>query len=258
MKKETRKTDGALLNELLPLKVLRKGTNKGFKLLAGINRKVIPQQVTKLATSLNLMGFCRPVIVADLSYKKDNELYIIDGQHLYFASMRLDLDVPYRKIEVTSDQDLVEKIALLNSTSKSWTLQDYILAWSYIRPNYKKLSHYLNTYDIEISLIASMLHSGSTAYGSKINKVIKNGTLQIKNEARAVKLFDFITDALKIVPRMDRFSNRTFVAAYVEYINSDSAAYDHKSFMNFLKKNIKELKFVNGDKEHLLDFFNKA
>ena len=37
-------------------------------LLAGINRPIIPAQVTKLAKSIDKMGFIRPIVVAKISF----------------------------------------------------------------------------------------------------------------------------------------------------------------------------------------------
>ena len=146
---------------------------------------------------------------------------------------------------------------IFTRTSKSWQLKDYIQVWSFIRPDYKKLSHYFNQYDLEVQTVAAIL-SGRSAGGGSINTTIKNGNFAVKNETKAVKILDYVTDVLKIVPRMDRFSNRLFVGAYVEYVSQNFSSYNHAKFCTYLKQHARELKFVNGDKENILNFFNEC
>jgi hypothetical protein len=243
---------------LLNLKVMPKD-GKGFDFLVALNRRIIPAQVTALAQSINRMGVIRPIVVANFTYLGKEGTYIIDGQHLYHALLRNNLDFPYVEITINSDADLVEVIALLNSSSKSWTLLDYIQAWTYIVPDYKILMSHFNTYDLEILQLASILHSnvvGAFPDSGKISKVIKNGTFNVINQPACIKLLDCITDVLKIIPRMDRMSNRTFVAAYVDYYNSKKD-YDHVGFCAVLEKHAPQLKFVTIDKDTLADFLKR-
>jgi len=243
---------------LIDIKTMPKN-GKGFDFLVSLNRNIKPSQVTALAKSINKMGLIRPIVVADFTYLGKKGKYIIDGQHLYHALLRNNMDFPYVEIKVDGDRDLVEKIALLNSSSKSWTLADYILAWSYINPSYKILMQHFNTYDLEVLQIASILHSNTitcvTGNGT-ISRVIKDGEFNVINESEAIKLFDCITDVLKIIPRLDRMSNKTFVAAYVDYYNS-TKKYDHVKFCTILKKHAKELRFVTIDKDSLADFLRR-
>lgn len=120
---------------------LNKDSNSSFYFLAGINRPVIPQHVTKLSNSINEMGVLRPVVIAVISFVTGKPLkYIIDGQHLFNALLRNNMDIPYIIINITDQVDLIEKIALLNASSRSWTLLDYIHAWSSVN-NVKIYDH---------------------------------------------------------------------------------------------------------------------
>ena len=218
--KETTKQIVSRLVNLLNLKVMPKD-GKGFDFLVALNRRIIPAQVTALAQSINRMGVIRPIVVAKFTYLGKQGTYIIDGQHLYHALLRNNSDFPYVEITVNDDADLVEKIALLNSSSKSWTLLDYIQAWSYVVSDYKILMKHFNTYDLEIQQLSSILHRGAVSHhnGENMSKIIKTGLFNVLNEKQAIITLDYITDALKIIPRMDRMSNKLFVSAYVDYLN---------------------------------------
>ena len=64
------------------------------------------------------MGCLRPVVIAHLSFKELVGNYVIDGQHLFHALIRNNMDIPFVMIDVADEQDLVEKLALLNNSSK--------------------------------------------------------------------------------------------------------------------------------------------
>lgn len=256
-KEKKRNSFSKRLQDIFNVQILDKDSSKGFKFMEGINREIKPAQVTLLAKSIGKMGILRPVIVADLYFNGLNGTYIIDGQHLFFALMRENLDIPYIKIQIKDAEELVERTALLNSSSKSWMLKDYVQVWSFIRPDYKKLSHYFNQYDLEMQTIASVLNNRNASSGGA-NSIIKNGTFVVKDESKAVRTLDYITDVLKCVPRMDRMSNKFFVGAYIEFLTQNATSYDHKKFCTYLKGHKQKLTFVNGDKENIFSFFNEC
>jgi hypothetical protein len=237
---------------VLEIKTLKSTGSKGFSLLAGVNRPVIPQHVTKLAASIEAMGVIRPVVVATFDFLDGTfHTYIIDGQHLYHALMRMGLDIPYIEISVKDSVQLAERLALLNNSSKSWSMKDYILVWSGINKDYVKLNKYFNTYDIELSQVAEILMNNTcngNVGGSHVSTSIKKGEFSIDDEKRATMLLNNITDALKIVKRMDRMSNKMFIASYVNFMNSYDG-YDHKQFLTNLKLNKDKFKTITHDPE---------
>lgn len=230
--------------------------NKGFSLLAGINRPVSPGHVTKLATSINNMGVIRPVVATKISFLDNKPIwYIIDGQHLYHACMRIGINIPYVEIKVNNQKELIEKIALLNASSKSWTMQDYLLAWGSINPHYRTLSKYFNIYDLELNQLASLLYKGNMPVyegSGHISKHIKNGEFVIKNEEECVQIFDYITNVLDIIPRMDRKSNKLFVAIYANFVKNNIKNYNHIQFMKFIEVNKNKFVTVTQDPDKIM------
>lgn len=219
--------------------------NQKFSFLAGINRPITPNQVTKLANSFSLMGCIRPIVVAKLSFISGKmETYIVDGQHGFSALIRKDWPVPYIEINVKDKQDLVEKIAFLNASSKSWTMFDYITAWASLKEDYVKLNRYFEIYDFELNILASVL--GETSYEVS-TKRIKSGEFSILNETRNVEILNHLTDALNIVPRMNRYENKYFCSEYINYLRTEGCRYNHKKTMEYLKKN--KDKFVLATQE---------
>ena len=211
---------------------LKSNGSKKLLFLAGINRPINPSQVSKLAHSITEMGCVRPVVVAAIKFLTGKlELYIIDGQHLFHALMRNGLDIPYKIIDCVVDKKtLVETIALLNASSKSWTMQDYITAWASISPEYVKLQEYYNTYDVDLSTLAAIM-CGRAVSGGGVTKEIKNGTYTIANEAGNKQLLDQVTDVFKVLPRNNRVGNRVVVGCYVQFARATGKKYNHTKFL---------------------------
>lgn len=239
-----------------------KNSSNAFSILAGINRPIKPAQVSKLAESINTMGIIRPIVIAVLSFiDGTSKKYIIDGQHLYFALIRNNMDFPYTTIEVKDKVDLVEKIALLNNSSKSWTTIDYVTAWSAIIPDYQKLSELYNTYDIELGQIAELACKGLIQAKGKIGRIfdiIKKGQFRIESLDTTISTLNKITDTLKVVPRMDRDSNSMFIAAYTQLLVQTGTKYNHAKFMAYLKAHKQQFATVTQDPEEISKLLKKA
>lgn len=238
----------------LNIKYLPANSKKGFRTLDGLNRPIKPAKGTILCNSLEKFGIIRPVVVAYLTFKGVKDYYIIDGQHLYFAFLRLGWDIPYTEIEIKNEQELVEALALVNNSSTPWSMQDYIQAWSHIRPDYKTLTKYFNMYDLELSTIAGILY-GKT---ESISKVVKTGRFKVGNVSKAVKIMDFTTDLLNIIPRQDRTTNRRLVNSYIKFVYENYCTYNHANFTAYVKKNKKRLEFVNCSDDDLHNFYSKS
>jgi hypothetical protein len=233
---------------------LKNDSKKGFRTLDNVNRAIIPAHVTKMAESIMKLGILRPVVVANLDFKGVKDDYIIDGQHLYHALLRLGYDIPYVTIDVNDNEDLIAALALLNNSSKSWTMQDYVQAWGFTNPDYKTLIKHFNVYDLELSIIATILHGKI----ENMSKVIKTGKFKVNNENVAVELMNFTTDLLKIIPRQDRSSNRRCVNSYIMFVYHNFDKYDHPKFLVKVKKNIARLEFINSSDDDLTNFFSEC
>lgn len=243
---------------LKEIKWLGENAKNTFSYLAGINRPIYPAQVTKLANSINNMGIVRPVIVAEVSFINGKKTkYIVDGQHLFNALIRNGMDIPYVTVNINDKKQLVETIALLNASSKSWTLLDYITAWSSLNENYVKLNHYFQVYDIELSILAGIISdANSFTSGGSIAKKIKDGSFTVVNEKENVKIVDYLTDVLKIIPRMNRYENRYACSEFYKFVRGNMN-YNHEKFISLLKKNKDKFVLATQGEGKLSDLFKK-
>jgi len=99
------------------------------------------------------------------------------------GKLRNNLDIPYVTIEIKNVQELVETIALLNASSKAWTLQDYIQSWKIVNKDYQTLQELFQRYDIELSQLASILNKGYCLPKNShfSTKLLKSGNFVINN-----------------------------------------------------------------------------
>jgi hypothetical protein len=165
------------------------------------------------------------------------------------------MDIPYVIIEIETKEELIEKIALLNASSKSWQMIDYVTSWSAIYPDYIKLRHYFQVYDMEMSIVAAIL-SNKTATGGSMNGIIKKGLFTIINEEEAKKILDYLTDVLKVVPRMNRFENKYVCGEFVNFVKKVKN-YNHSRFITNLTKRKEEFRLVTQQPELLEEMFTK-
>ena len=253
MKKQT---NASILKDIMPLELLRNDSTKSLSILNMVNRSITPSHVTDVASSIDKIGLIRPVVVAKLNLKDFKGEYIIDGQHLFNACMRLNKHIPYVKIDIGSEQELVDILATLNNSSKAWTLKDYVQAWSYIRPAFKKLAKYRETYDLELVAIAGILHKSNSIFSSI--DIIKKGTLTIKNEEVAVQVMEYTNDVLSIFSKGDRKHSKKLVNGYVQFITNNLPSYmhNHKKFLKNIEKQKDKLELVAANPDTISEFFH--
>lgn len=243
-----------ILKDLFNVKFLPKDAETGFRLAYGINRDPKPAHVTKMSASIKKYGILRPVIVSKLNLPDLIGTYIIDGTHLYYACMRNNLDVPYVEVTINTEQELVECLAMLNNSSKSWKLTDYVQSWSYIKPDYKRLMSYHKVYDLEFSSIAGILHNSYDVFGSL--RVIKDGTFTIKNEDQAVEMLDMVSDLVALFPKYDRHQYKNLVNGFIHFVRSNYSDYNHKEFMAQVKDEVSSLHIAASSTQSAAEYFS--
>jgi len=218
------------------IQILKKDSKKGFRKLTGINRDTFPAHIAKLKNSISVLGMVQPIIVAEMSFITGRtETYIIEGQHKYEACMALGIDIPYTVIKnITTYEELINAMALLNSSSKSWGITDFVNAWASLYSDYKKLMVYSNKYSVELLFTANIL--GGYNVSTPHTKAIKAGTFKISNEEQNLEILSYVSDAIKEMPRMHRNNFKNFITCYVNMVRDLKTAYKHTRFMSFLKK----------------------
>lgn len=207
-----------------------------------MNRGIDSKHVQKMIASIRKMGVLRCVITTTTDIiEGEKKRYIIDGQHLATALEREGKPIPYIEINVESEQDLVEKMAYLNNSSKSWDLMNYINAWKMIQPDYMKLFKWKNMYDIEITMLAAI---GINNAGFKnSSQSIKTGDFRITNP-NAEDMCKAFNDIFLKIGMSERSVKFQFLTAFLQAYGS----YNHAKVITNLEKHLKTVKLMmNGE-----------
>jgi hypothetical protein len=179
-----------------------------------MNRDIDSKHVQKMITSLRKQGCIRAVICCRTNmFDGHDKLYIIDGQHLATALEREGLPIPYIEYEVSSQEELVERMAYLNNSSKSWDLMNYVNAWKMLKPDYMKLLKWKNMYDLEPTMIAAIATLTTSIRHS--TGPIKEGSFEIIND-KAEEMCKAFNDIFLKIGRVDRHVKFQFLNAFMQ------------------------------------------
>jgi hypothetical protein len=203
-----------------------------------MNRAIDSKHVQKMIASIRKMGVLRTVITCTTNIIEGvTKTYVIDGQHLATALEREGEPIPYIEIAIESQEDLIEKMAYLNNSSKSWDMMNYINAWKMIRPDYMKLFKWKNMYDIEVTMLA-MIGINNTAIKHNTS-TIKTGQFQITNP-KAEEMCKAFNDIFLKIGLADRAIKFQFLSAFMQAYGK----YDHKKVMANIEKHMKTVKLM--------------
>lgn len=258
MKKINFRLDQSYKLALNNLKWYSSKSKKKIHFLPGLmNRSVNTKHVDVINESVKKLSVVRPAIVVEVAFFTGKpELYVADGQHMFRALERLGFDIPYITIKIATQQELIETIAMLNNSSKSWILTNYIGAWSYLKDDYKELNSYIGKYsDVEASIIGAVFSGNTVASGAHVTKLIKTGNFVIKNKQRAIVLMEYLKDALNVVMKMSRYENRYFCSEYIKYVKEEGTDYNHKTFIEKLRRNKDCISLAINAKGRLVEKF---
>ena len=215
---------------------------KMFSILP-MNREIRSEHVEKLVKSIRTMGIIRPVIICKTDVLEgEMKNYIIDGQHLATACERESLPIPYVNITCKDEVDIVEKMGMLNNSSKSWALLDYVNAYKFCFMDYMKLLKFKNLYNLELNMVAALCTNNYSVI--KNSQTIKTGDFIITNgkAAQMCKEFSEIFLMINNVGRPVKFS---FLNAFMQSYGK----INQKTVVSNLRKNLKQIKLISDNTE---------
>jgi hypothetical protein len=234
------------------MKHIKQKTTKDYSKfhLLPMNREIQAVHVEKMVSSIRNMGCIRDVIVAVTNLIDGiTRCYIIDGQHLFTACQREGLPIVYRAVKINTDEELVEKMAALNNTSKSWNLINYVNAWKYVNTDYMTLLKYINLYNLEPSMIAMIAMNQTNATGT--SRLIKKGEFVISN-SKTAEMCKAFSDFFIKIGTADRWIKFNFLSVFT----SEYGKYDHAKALLKLDKHLSTIKAM-GDPKYAQDYIRK-
>lgn len=191
------------------------------------NRAVNDAHVARLVESMSEEYLLSPITV-------NEDFYIIDGQHRYYAAMKMGLPIRYIMAEGYGS----EQMKRFNINSSNWGKKEYLD--HYVKeghPEYLKLKSFMDKYpDFALTVALSIVCDSGTAKQKRINgkavltKNFDRGLLQIKDYDKAVKVAEAL---MQIKPHYESFNKAGF--ANVIRILLKDVNYNHSHMVKKFK-----------------------
>lgn len=221
-----------------------------FKVLPG-NREINNNHVTKLRKIIKEYGMLStPLMVATKRYngKGDNKLhlYILDGQHRIEACLKDSVSFNYRVIRLEDIATIVDLMAKLNNSDKSWTIDNFINSYCLVPDlsnDYNLLRQFtIKNNDYSTTLCANLLHFGNLTH--RQSDMVKKGKFQYtyENKAKeALALFDMVS--LNVTNAVDQKIKRAlrsmaFRSSLLEFVKEHKAQLDVAKFIQQFTKEV--------------------
>ena len=146
--------------------------------------------------------------------------------------------------------DLVNKMAMLNNSSKSWTLLNYVNAFKMYIPDYNTLFELRDSYNIEPLMLAAICTKGTSSVVTG-SQLLKSGNFKITN-TEAQQMAKAFNDFFLKIGRADRWVKHQFLQVFMRAWGT----YNHANSLANLDKHIKTIKAMS-DTEAAEAFISK-
>lgn len=156
----------------------------GFVSITGnrnLNQKKINKIIEDINNGLNLLPYC-PIIV----YQDNEKNMIVDGQHRFEVSKKIDLPVYY----VVADKLTLSQIAMMNSRQDKWTINDFLRAYIKVGiEDYIILKDVVKKYRVNVLTTANYLMTGNMNSRKKVDPNFRDGLFRVKFLEETIALF---------------------------------------------------------------------
>jgi hypothetical protein len=154
-------------------------------------------RVERIKEVIKSDGFLVPILV-------NQDFYVIDGQHRLKAAQGIGCEISYIQYEMDNDKvPLV--ISKLNSTSKGWSLSDFLIMWEGLKKEpYEWLTKVMNEYKVPFAHMYRMC-GGSLRGGGRLTYNFKNGLFNASPEQKE-KIIEKVKWYVEIRTAFPKFS----------------------------------------------------
>ena len=192
------------------------------------NRPTNEKHVNELVDSIRRFGNVSSGIVVETDIFTGKMVkYVIDGQHRLLACKKTGEEFHYFTVTVTCIEDVIYLIAKMNSTSKNWSLVQYMRTWASLKaPDYVLL----NTLAQNTKLPLGLLLEAVTGRDSKTAaQALRSGTLVALDHKMVKRLVSRIVEIKKTGVLMNSARLYMGLARVMRH-----EAYNHEGFMKIL------------------------
>lgn len=201
-----------------------------------LNESKIRRIIESVKSGLNFFKYC-PILV-------NEDFFIIDGQHRYYACKHLKLPVYFVIVPNFS----LRQIAEINNNTSKWKIKDFMNCYidaNVNRDHYKTLERISIEHKLNISLCINLLMYGKVG-GGGMSEAFRNGEFK-------VNYLQFTEDLISQAKQFEKFEadwkSRSFLQAIEKLQSSDK--YDQDAVIKKLTKHSLVISTQSSCKEYL-------
>jgi hypothetical protein len=201
-----------------------------------LNEAKIEKIIKSVKSGLNFFKYC-PILI-------NEDRYIIDGQHRFWACKKLGLPVYF----VVVPQFSLRQIAEINNNTSKWKIKDFMNCYidaNVNRDQYKILERISSEHKLNISLCINLLMYGKVG-GGGMSDAFRNGEFK-------VNFMDFTERLISQARQFEQFEadwkSRSFLQAIEKLQSSDK--YDQDAVIKKLTKHSLVIAPQSSSKEYL-------
>lgn len=218
-------------------------------------RESTASHVKKIVGSVEQLNSVNREIVV---VKYHNSYTIADGKHLYRCLIQKGLPIEFKLIEVNNLKDAVAIMRKMNSTSRNWTIHQFVNSMATINKDYAKLLKYYQETDITINLLGALMFNIKRLKIGKSNSAIKEGVFQMNTSSKDMELVIKRIKNFYSVTNLDnnQYCNLGLCNFMIDKYDTYSA--NEKKFLKKVKEIALKRKFTNksfGKNKEYVEFF---
>ncbi len=212
---------------------------KRFKFIDGnrfISEKKVERIIKLIENGLDILKYA-PIIV-------DNDFNIIDGQHRYHVSLKLQRSIHY----IIAPEKKIIEIAKINTATDKWKLTDFLDSYvTTMNPDYMEIEQFMEKYDLPLGCVITLLACGVGRDGGGTLEKFKNGYFKVKKRDEAYHIISLLMDYKKYT---ELYKQRSFITAISKLSMHEN--YDHKKMMEKLEQSKVEIEKKQTPKDYIM------
>lgn len=219
----------------------------------GLHKATIKKIVRDIRNGLDMLADF-PILTNE---NASGKLDVVDGQHRLEAAVQTKRTIYYI---IRNEELALDKMARFNSLRNKWRPADFINC--YIEKgiaDYKKLSQFVDTYDVPISVALNLLYygvtGGDTGASEDVADMFRKGEFRCKHWKQAVD----IIEECKRFAEFDGWNTRSFIVTISKILAADQC--DFEELVEKFKSDPRQLQKhsnTNGYLTNLEQIYNKG
>lgn len=204
-----------------------------------------PKDLSHADNMADSVAKLKSVLRLPIIFKIANDYYMADGQHLKAALEKDGLDMRFYMLYADNLKDVMITMTTMNSTSRNWSLKQFVESWCSFNEDYKLLKDFAKDYGLTYTTLGMLLTNNTM---SNVKKLIASGDFKVANLQEATQKINLV-DLFYFNTEMVNYQYCT--VALISFMKDHDIS--KTSFLNNVKNNNSRVAW--GRKDDYINFF---